>query len=384
MRVLQIVPRIATESSGPSTSVPSLCRALAERGDDVELFALEPAAAKPIFDRVRYFPCAALPFAHRLGWSPRMRQALERESRAFDVVHTSSLWMMPNIYPGLVRERGDSKLVVSPRGTLSAWSRARSKLRKAVVWRLGQRAALEAADCIHATSVEELRDIRRMGLKTPVALIPNGVDCPESFVERDESRSRRTCLFLARIHPTKGVDRLLEAWRRLAADFPAWDCKIAGPLDSAYAQQVQADAGRSSEARVEFLGEVRGEAKARLFRAADLYVLPTHSENFGISVAEALSHGVPSIVFRGAPWEGLNEQDAGWWIEPDLEVLTNKMREAMQMSDAQRAAMGRRGHAWVRAEFAWPGLAARMQRVYRWLRQPGSYPRPADVHVDGC
>lgn len=379
MRVLQIVPRIATESSGPSTSVPSLCRALAERGDDVELFALEPAAAKPIFDRVRYFPCAALPFAHRLGWSPRMRQALERESRAFDVVHTSSLWMMPNIYPGLVRERGDSKLVVSPRGTLSAWSRARSKLRKAIVWRLGQRAALEAADCIHATSVEELRDIRRMGLKTPVALIPNGVDCPESFVERDESRSRRTCLFLARIHPKKGVDRLLEAWRRLAADFPAWDCKIAGPLDSAYAQQVQADAGRSSEARVEFLGEVRGEAKARLFRAADLYVLPTHSENFGISVAEALSHGVPSIVFRGAPWEGLNEQGAGWWIEPDLEVLTNKMREAMQMSDAQRAAMGRRGHAWVRAEFAWPGLAARMQRVYRWLSDAGSLERPECV-----
>ena len=306
LRVLQIVPRIAAESSGPSVSVPSLSRALAQRGNDVQLFALEPAPQNSIYERARFFPCAPLPLARRLGWSPRMRQALERESSSFDVVHTNSLWMLPNVYPGLVRQRGSSKLVISPRGTLSEWALARAKLRKAVVWRLGQRRALEAADLIHATSVDELEEVRRLGLRAPVAVIPNGVECPAEYCARDSSRRRRTCLFLARIHPKKGVDRLIEAWKRIAEKHPDWDCKIAGPLDSAYARQLQADVGREPASRIEFLGEVRGDAKAQLFRSADLYVLPTHSENFGISVAEALSHGVPSIVFHGAPWQGLN------------------------------------------------------------------------------
>ena len=340
LRVLQVVPRIAAESSGPSVSVPSLSRALAHRGNDVQLFALEPAPHRSIFDRARFFPCSKLPFAHRLGWSPRMRQALEQESSAFDVVHTNSLWMMPNVYPGLVRRRGASKLVISPRGTLSEWALSRAKARKAVVWRLGQRRALEAADCIHATSEAELEEVRRLGLRNPVAVIPNGVECPDDYRARDPGRSRRTCLFLARIHPKKGVDRLVEAWRSLAAEHLSWDCKIAGPLDSDYARKLKSEVDRDPSLRIEFLGEVRGEAKADLFRSADLYVLPTHSENFGISVAEALSFGVPSIVFHGAPWQGLNEQRAGWWIEPGTDRLAATLRTAMQSPDAEREAMG--------------------------------------------
>lgn len=377
---IQVVPRVAAASSGPSVSVPTLCEALRHAGVCTRLFALEPAPQACDVTDAQFFPTSRLPFAERLGVSPAMRTALARAAQEADLIHTHSLWMLPNVYPSSAVRGTRCRLMVSPRGTLSAWALRRSRWRKRLLWFAGQRRTLAAADCLHATCDAERQEIRDLGLTNPVAVIPNGVHCPDLSepVQRGQG-GRRQVLFLARIHPKKGLDRLLRVWVRLVDRYPQWFLRIAGPLDSDYARQVLRDVEQRQLPRVEFVGEQRGEDKSRCFRESDVYVLPTHSENFGISVAEALAHEVPAIVTTGAPWSGLRSQGAGWWIEQGDEPLAAALEDALRLTDAERSAMGQRGRQWMQQEFDWNGIGRRMADVYRWLAADG--PRPADVHV---
>jgi len=377
MRVVQVVPRIADASSGPSVSVPSLCSALQQASVDTRLLALEPRPTRLWFERSEFLPVSRLPFASRLGVSASMKQALTDAAASVDVIHTNSIWMMPNIYPAAAVRGTECRMVISPRGTLSAWALRRSRFRKALIWRFGQKAALEAADCIHATSQEELEQARQCGLRQPVAVIPNGVTCPASVQRVRASESERVLLYLARIHPKKGIDLLLRSWKSISEAFPDWVLKVAGPCDHAYARQMMAMAESMGLSRVDFTGEVVGQQKQELFESADLYVLPTHSENFGISVAEALAHGVPAIVTHGAPWSGLVDQRAGWWIMRDEATLHEVLTEAMECSDSVRSEMGQNGRRWMQREFDWNVIGARMANVYRWLSRGDS--RPEDI-----
>jgi glycosyltransferase involved in cell wall biosynthesis len=375
LSIVQIVPRIANTSSGPSVSVPSLCCSLQDAGLATRLFALEPKPSRLLFQDSVFFPTLNIPFAARLGVSPAMRQALVVAARESDIVHTNSLWMMPNIYPERAVRGTQCATVVSPRGTLSAWALNRARLRKWFVWHLGQKRMLQSADCLHATSSEELNQIRTQGFTNPVAVVPNGVHCPELPEQHSQTnRSHRTVLFLARIHPTKGVDLLLKAWQTIQSAFPDWNLKIAGPLGNEYSDQMVRLAEELQLQRVDFVGEVTGQTKAQTYFDSDLYVLPTHSENFGISVAEALAHGVPAIVFHGAPWSPLNEKQAGWWIAPGIDTLADTLRQAMTLNDDQRQQMGRNGHHWMRSEYDWQVIGRKMAQIYRWITAGGTMP----------
>jgi glycosyltransferase involved in cell wall biosynthesis len=262
---------------------------------------------------------------------------------------------------------------------MSEWAWKRSKTRKRVIWQMGQKQMVMNADCIHVTSDDELNQVRKVRAGGPVAVIPNGVHCPELPVRsKPTDRARRTVLFLARIHPTKGVDILLEAWRALGKATCDWDLQVAGPRNHAFATKMMQLGHSYGLKNVDFIGEVTGAAKSQTFINADLYVLPTHSENFGISVAEALAHGVPAIVFEGAPWSGLNEKEAGWWIPRSVESLTETLRLAFAVGDVRRAEMGRNGRAWVEEEFDWGVVGLRMAGVYGWLT---GGPRPQCVDI---
>jgi glycosyltransferase involved in cell wall biosynthesis len=191
----------------------------------------------------------------------------------------------------------------------------------------------------------------------------------------------RRLLFLARIHPIKGVDVLLRAWRQLEADFPDWELHIAGPADPPrYLQVVQGLTRDLGVHRVFFPGPCYGQAKSDTFVNSELYVLPTHSENFGITIAEALAHGVPVITTRGAPWAGLIEQRCGWWIEPAEGPLTACLREVLAMPSTELSQYGDRGRAWMERDFSWPRIAERMRDTYLWML--GGGPPPDWVRID--
>lgn len=375
LNVVHVVPRIADQSSGPSHSVPNLCRAISDAGICPRLYTLQPQPRKLLFEPTSSFPTVQLPFARRLGVSPKLKHALRELACSADIIHTHSLWMMPNIYPERATRGSKCRLMVSPRGTLSKWALRRSRIRKWILWHAGQKQALRNAACLHATSVAELEEIRRLGLRNPVAVIPNGIACPAAPDQISSiEKNHRTLLYLARIHPKKGVDVLLRAWREIHLNHPEWRLRIAGPNDHPYARQMMKLSASLGLQRVEFTGELKAESKVIAFRDADLYVLPTHSENFGISVAEALAHGIPSIVFEGAPWSGLNSRNSGWWIAPGIESLVSTLRTAMALPESDLAAMGNRGHEWMSSDFDWSVIGQRMLSVYQWLVHGGDRP----------
>ena len=373
MRVIHVVPAITEEASGPSYSVPRLCESLIGMGVDVRLAVLDWASMPVSLPYLKIFPLGFGP--RRLGVSPKMRHWLKQEvtSGRVEIIHNHSLWMMPNVYPGNAVRDSRSRLVVSPRGTLSAWALGLNALQKKIFWHVLQAPALRAAACFHATAESEYEDIRRLGFTQPVCILPNGIDVPP--LEETPKDGRRQLLFLGRIHPIKGVDVLLRAWHVVEHRFPDWDLHIAGPDNGGYLAEMQALAAQLRLERVAFRGPLFGEEKLRAYRAASLFALPTHSENFGMTVAEALAAGTPAIVTKGAPWGGLEKQGAGWWIDIGVDPLVACLEQALATSPTQLAEMGRAGREWMIRDYSWERIGAQFSGVYHWLLEGGETPQ---------
>ena len=369
---LHLVPAISEEASGPSYSVTRLCESLIAEGDAITLATLDwgPMATPPAY--LRQFPLGMGP--RRLGRSPSMHRWLDDMaiSGGIKLIHNHSLWMMPNVYSGWISKKYGLPLVVSPRGTLSRWALASGSPIKRVFWPWLQGPALEPTRCFHATSAAECEDIRRMGFNQPVAIIPNGIDIPLSSPK--QTGPWKTLLFLGRIHPVKGLDWLLPAWAAVQDRFPDWRLQIVGPDEYGYLRQMQALAAGLKLQRIEFTGALFGEAKRKVYRDADLFVLPTHSENFGMAVAESLACGTPAMVTQGAPWQGLESHGAGWWIGLGVDALVAGLELALARSAEELDAMGQAGTAWMQAEFSWKQIGKRMAQTYRWVLENGNQP----------
>ncbi len=377
IKIVQVVSGITEEASGPSYSVVRLCQTLSTQAVGVRLLALDwEAASHPTATVELYRRWRAL---RSLGISPQLRLALERSTLHSDIIHTHGMWMMPNIYPGWVVRGTQCRLMVSPRGTLSPWALRQSKWLKQTFWSLLQLPAIRDAACFHATAESEYVDIRRAGLtRQPICIIPNGVDLPARI--GGKMSGRRTLLFLGRIHPKKGVDLLLHAWQAIAPKFSDWELRIVGSDDNwgtvggGYLRKMKELSDKLGLQRVVFSGQLYGSDKQRAYQEADLFVLPTHSENFGLTVAESLAAGTPVIVTKGAPWAGVERIGAGWWIEIGVDPLVACLEEAMGRSREELERQGLAGRAWMAEEFAWDAIATKMISVYKWIVHGGSPP----------
>lgn len=372
MRIIHTIPAIANEASGPSYSVSRLCRSLVEQGQDVTLAALDwaPMKGRPTF--LKTFPLGIGP--SRLGRSPLMRDWLRDQAQTgkVDLFHNHSLWMMPNVYPGKIARRFFIPYVLSPRGCFTEYAMSIGSPVKKLFWPMLQRPALEAVSLFHATADSELADIRRMGYRQPVTVIPNGIDLPEALPKT--ATGIRRLLFLGRIHPNKGLDLLLPAWKAVEEKFPDWQLSVIGPDQGGYLDKMKKLAADLAIKRVEFGGARFGIQKWQAYADAELFVLPSYSENFGMSIAEALASGVPSIVAKGAPWAGLESNGAGWWIDIGVDPLVACLESALAKSSDSLRGMGEHGRVWMAREYSWQRIGEQTSATYRWLLHGGVRP----------
>lgn len=374
-KIINVVPTINNISAGPSYSVPRLCAAVSDVGNDVHLHCLGSVPNRsPDFSIHNY---EAWQFPRKLGVSPQMHRALKQEAKTADIMHNHSLWMMPNIYPAWAVRNTHCRLVTSPRGTLAPNAWVRSRFVKSCIWPW-QKEVLTSAACLHATAYSEYEQIRTRGFRAPVAIIPNGIDLPELIVQATGDESRKL-LFLGRIHPIKGVDLLLQVWSRLEMTFPEWELHIVGPDNGGHRQKMEDLSNSLSHRRVVFKDAVYGDEKNATYQDADLFVLPSQTENFGMAVAEALSNETPAIVTKGAPWKGLEENNCGWWVNRDEDVLFRALSESMSLSRVELKSMGKNGRTWMENEFSWDGIGKKMHLTYEWLLGGGHEPEWVEV-----
>ena len=407
MKILHVVASLQAASGGPALSVSRVATEQAKRGHDVAIVAFDErhlGGALPTEGVSRVLVPTDFLSVHGRGWSAKFRRAVMREATKADIVHNHGLWMWPNAYAREAAVAAGKPLIISPRGMLEAWSLNRSKLRKAVAWRIFEKRNLQSAAMFHATAESEAESIRQVVLplweggkekrcecEVPIVVAPNGVDLPDLNVKPGRElleekfpdlKGRRWVVFMSRLHPKKGVDVLLRAWARQkeVAD-EKW--RVTSPEGGESLGPVLILAGsdligyrREVEKLVRALGvqdsvvitgEVQGEMKDALLANADVFALPSYSENFGIVVAEAMAWGRPVIASTGTPWRELNEVGAGWWVQPTEESLAAALGQSLRLGGAELTAKGRAGRTLAGEKYSWTQAAKVLLSSYARL-----------------
>ncbi len=375
MRIAQIVASLEARHGGPSRSVLGLSSGLAALGHDVALLATDPqtnSVEQPATGlAVRRFP-------RQWPESITVSSALRRHllTTPYDLVHEHGLWLRPLHYATTAAREHGVPLVISPRGMMSAWSWTHHRWKKAFAARWIHPGAFTQAAGWHATSHEEADDIRRLGFKQPVCVAPNGVALPDPatqaaarsyWLERcPELASRRVALFYSRFHAKKRILELIDLWAETAPS--DWLLLAVGiPEGYTVAALTEHAAQRGLADRVKIFD---GTAAPSPYAAASLFLLPTHSENFGLTIAEALANGLPVVTTDQTPWQGLAANGAGHCVAwPDFpRTLGAALRETPVALQAQ----GARARAWMGTDFTWEKSAATLLAFYRELttRQP--------------
>lgn len=326
------------------------------------------------------------------AWGPRVHAHKVLGIRAFkfapslstslqtlapDVVDVQGLWTYPSLANLRHHRYGGCPYVITPRGMLDPWALDRSRLKKRLVRTLFEDSHLHCATCLRATAEMEATHFRDFNLHNPIAIIPNGVDVPPLVRSKRKTGGPCRLLFLSRLHPKKGLPFLLRAWAAIAQQRQDWELIIAGPDEVGHEAEMRALETRLAAPRIRWIGAVDGPTKTALYRSADLFVLPTHTENFGLVIAEALAAGVPAIVTKGAPWAGLKAERCGWFINHGVEPLRSTLLEATALPPEERREMGQRGRAWMERDFGWEGIGERMIDLYEWVL--GRQTRPSFV-----
>lgn len=356
---------------------------LSEMGFPTQIFSIHQANDGPLgeFPRgtnVQYFQDA--------NWgSFRHSAQLWQMASSVDtgLIHSHGLWTDVHRLAATIARRKRVPHLVGPCGMLEQGALKRSwwKKRLALLW--FQKRALDEASCLLANSEQEYADIRRFNLSNPVAIVPNPILGPDSIESLDckEFNSKfpfflekKIVLFLGRLHPVKGLVRLVEAWGQLSAFHPEWHLVLAGPNEGGYQGVVEAQIQKMECCgSVHLIGQLDDRWKWAVLRASSLFVMPSDFENFGMSIAEAMLAGKPVVTTTGTPWKVLNDVHAGWQVERNSNSLVQALTEGMSLSEVELQEMGQRGQA-IAAQFSPEKVARHLIALYKWLLNLGDCP----------
>ena len=388
MQIGHVTSSISRIGAGVSKFIRDLSEVQADNGDAIHIFTLFDQftnSDQPSNNSITVSACpiTVLP---RFGYSYSLQKTFANHAGILDILHLHGLWMYPNWAAGSVAKATGIPFVMSPHGMLEPWSLGRGNLKKKATGLLFEYDNLASARCIHACSEQEFLNIRRFGYKGPIAVVPLGLTRDEFMhTSRSEANSRinrpqpfenkRVLLFLSRLHVVKGLDLLLAAWEAVRRSFPEWHLVIAGDGEAAYVAHLKKTALESGlNDSVTFTGAVHGKGKWDLLKNADLFVLPTLSENFGLVVAEALACGIPVITTKGAPWGDLEMEECGWWINPGVTALSKALTDTLSLPANQLAEMGGRGRRLIERKYLVDITARTLHSVYTWMLNGGTSP----------
>lgn len=373
MKILQVSLGVKASAGGPVRSITGLTAALSTvAGCEVHFFVHNPNG----IDRFDLANTVIIKGHRRDGHLDRSGD-FERTLDTLhpDIVHFHGLWNVTLYRDQMACRKRTIPYILAPRGSLDAWSLKQKWLKKKLALMLFQRRAINCAAALHVTASMEAEHCRRMGYRGDFIISPNGINLPKVLPDITKSTNgKHHMLFLSRMHAKKGVVELVEAWHALKKVRPdivaKWECELVYTKNDKTEQEYE---GRVKTLIREYgleddficTGSLSDDEKWRAYRRSDLFILPTHTENFGIVIAEALYAGLPVITTKNAPWDGLLVHHAGWWIELSQSELQRAMVSAMTITDEERRVMGMNGRQFVSSWYNWPDIARRMVDDYK-------------------
>lgn len=360
MRIIHYIPSIDRTAGGTSTYMQLLAK---ELGKIAELHILTHESENPL-----PMQNCVVHLVPRWSLAPSWRSdlvALLREI-APDVVHVNCCWLPACAAVQQVAQRQGYKVVLTPHGMLEPWIIQRHYLtRKLPALWLYQRTAVRKADCLQATADSERDNLLALGYNRNIHVVKLGIDADGIKMKQSWKKSKKI-LFLSRVHVKKGIDYLIEATAMLRNELQGYKILVAGEGDEEYVISLRKQIlNLGLQDTIELIGGVYGEQKWDLFRQADFFVLPTHSENFGLAIAEALASGTPVITTVGTPWSDLNSSHSGAWIEIGTQPLVDTLRSFLACSETELELMGRNGRHLIETRYSAKVMAEEMMEVYK-------------------
>jgi len=383
MRVLHVTPYFAPAFiyGGPPRSILGLCHALQRAGADVEVVTttangdgeLPPSVStRREFARVpvTYVP-RTFPKQHFNAAS--VADVLDRRASDVDVVHLHGCWNLFGWSAARWCRRRGVPYIVSPRGMLHQWSFNDGRASKWIGYRMMEAPTLRRARILHATTVDESEQIAALRIAHEIVVVPNGLDDIDAAppARSDAFRASAGCgtddflvLFLARIHPKKGLDTLVEAVRRTIGHHPNVRLLVAGSGEHEHVAAAETSArDLIASGHVRFAGHLSGDDRGVALASADAFALTSHSENFGLSIAEAMAAGLPVIVSRACPWPQIDTWRAGFWVDNTPEAASDAL-STLAGDRALARDMGQNGRREIRLHLDWKRIAADMLDMY--------------------
>lgn len=366
MKVLHTIPGLSLNSGGPSTCTYSLLKGLNKLGVHADILTLSPPKTEEIVGTDSFIKRVDFDAVSPLLYSRNILKYL-REHTDYDIYHANALWTLPSHETLRIAHKQNKPAVLTPHGMLYPQALQVSRWKKRLISCLFQRKDLKSATCLQATCMAEAHYIRELGIETPVAVIPNGLDIRDiEVIERAENPIRRLA-FVGRLHPIKNIEMLLNAWLLLGKETLGAELFIVGNGEADYELALKSFVEMHQISNVKFVGYLKGEAFHEMLSSLDYLVLPSKSENFGMVVAEALAHRVPVIASKGTPWKELEVYHCGWWIDRDTEALSEAIRFALRLSEQKRIEMGESGYQLIHNRYTIEEVAKSMKALYEWI-----------------
>lgn len=361
MKIIHYIPSIDRTSGGVGAYIQLLAK---ELGKLVELYVVTHKSLN-MLEITNAKVCFITGGINRLMQTKCEWCALLNELKP-DVVHENCCWMPGSAFTQKWARNLGYKVVLTPHGMLEPWILKRHYWTKKVpALLLYQKAAVTWADIIHATAESEKENLLKLGYNDHITVIANGIDV-ESIKMKTSWKCNKELLFLSRVHIKKGINFLIEAVAQLKEQMQGYIVHIAGEGDDAYIEELkQLTVRLAIPELISFEGGVYGKRKWELFRQADLFILPTHSENFGIVVAEALASGTPVVTTMGTPWSELESRHCGWWTEVGTEATAQALRNFLSLTENELEMMGRNGRKLVEEKYSARKVAEKFVEMYK-------------------
>ena len=386
MKILFVIPALGSIYGGPSQCVLDLAQALGCQGVELDIVATTANGATRLnvptqtwiqekFYRIQYFSYWNF-IDYKFSWS--LTGWLLQNISNYDLVHTHTLFCYPTLPAYWACQLHQIPYIMTPHGMLEPWALAYKSWKKTPYFELIEKPALQRASAIQMLASTEANNVEQLELKSPLVIIPNGIypedfqDLPNSeifYQQFPETRHKKLILFLGRIDPKKGLDLLAIAFEKIHAQFPEAHLVLAGPDNIDFSPTVK---GYFSEVNcleaVTFTGMLTGSLKYAALAAADIYVAPSYSEGFSVSVLEGMASGLPCVITTGCNFPEAGMEKAALVVDIDTKQITDAILWCL-INPEDVKQIGDRARKLIFNNYTWEGIAKKMENIYYGILQ---------------
>ncbi len=383
MKILHVVPGIEAATGGPGRIAASLCNSISQMGFEIDIITtkdplqryklIDTDAGKSnilFFERWKY---------ETYAFSIPLKNWLTTNIKKYDIVHIHSVFNYPTQIAAELAIKAKIPYVIAPHGMLEPWALAYRAWKKRFFYDFAVKPALKKAQAIHVTSSPEATNIKSLEISKNLVLIPNGINGeefnslpnPEIFYQQFPSlRGKKLIVFLARIDPKKGLDLLASAFTRVHELFPNSHLVIIGSTttsDTQYLDSVkQYFIQKNCLNNITFTGMLTGQIKLSALAAATIYVSPSYSEGFSMSVLEGMASGLPCVITTGCNFPEAENAQAVRVVNINSDDIANALIWCLEHPEEAKM-LGDRARNFVLDNYTWYRAAENMIQLYSQL-----------------